>query len=231
MNIGKFLLAGMVVLGLAAPAAADDPALPPNVDVKQLQLLAAFMKTDNFRQYANAAFNDFEVPPLKAECGQLQLTDATLLSWDKQPRFEEKDGRMSLVEGSWVVLGTMDRCGKPAKRRALFTVKGPGSLAPLPLIPGDFFGDLLLEIDARKIVMPGLLAEAPCSDLKQFYFLDVVRLDPPLSYKPPSPPGWKEEWQVEACGKRESVTVEYVHIGGGINISANFPAGAFGKKP
>jgi hypothetical protein len=92
---------------------------------------------------------------------------------------------------------------------------GKNILEPNYLLPGEFRGNLKLETDARRIVLPGLGAFAKCSDITKVTVVDVKQLTPP------SAKGWSETWTAAACGKTVEATVAYVVIEGGMNIVAS----------
>ncbi len=140
--------------------------------------------------------------------------------WNKslpieQPLFIKAGGNFSIEKGAWIALATLDRCGTKVTRRVLLkAVSGKNSLAPTFLLPGEFRGNLQLEVDAVKIVTPALAAAAKCQDLKQLKIVDIKSLTPPVK------DGWSETWTADACGKIVDCAVSYGATGDGMDITA-----------
>lgn len=73
-----------------------------------------------------------------------------------------------------VVHAEFDKCGLTVKRNArLEVMPGANLLKPTPLLPGDFRGDITLERDTVRIVIPVIMVAAKCSDLRSGYVLTL----------------------------------------------------------
>ncbi|MDE1939914.1 MAG: hypothetical protein KGI68_12915 [Alphaproteobacteria bacterium] len=162
-------------------------------------------------------FNKMEPPPLKAQCPALKLSGVNFGSIVVAPTYVTVNGLKYIESGTWIARVYFDACGKKVARRALLkAVGGPNHVVePTSLLPGDFRGDLRLEADAKRIVLPGIMGEAHCGDWSTLYVLDIVSSDPPGSDK------WREVWTAQACGTlvKSDVTYWRDDVRHGINIS------------
>jgi hypothetical protein len=168
-----------------------------------------------YQKFIERNVNEAEVPPLKAQCPILNVVQANLYDIVNQPVFERAGNGANIKSGTWVSVVKVDRCGLSTTRRLLvryvpdqkrFEVQG--------LLPGDFGGNLKLEIDAFKIVTPGLMTAGECQDRTQFWVVDVKPLHPKTAG------GWAETWIAQACQKFVAATVTYSPISGGMNVAA-----------
>jgi len=101
-------------------------------------------------------------------------------------------------------------------RRALLTaVPGKNEFLVTTLLPGDFRGNLGLETDAERVVIPSLMNAAACKDPKQFTMLDIKAVGAA------SAQGWSETWFAQACGKPVSTKVTYTKKTAGFNIATS----------
>jgi hypothetical protein len=157
--------------------------------------------------------NDKEPAPLKAECATLNIVEAKEYQIVQQPTFALQGG-LQFKSGAWVSVFIVDRCGQKARRRLLIRyIPEQNRLEPIELLPGDFFGNLRLEVDAIKIVLPGIMANGMCSDQAQAYILDVHSLGPPMNGR------WSEVWKAQVCGNIVNHRVDYVQDNSGTTIT------------
>lgn len=177
----------------------------------------SYMASPGYLKYLEIVFNQMETPPLKAQCPTLKLSGDNFASIIVPPTYGISDGLRHIESGKWIAHVYFDACGKKVSRRALLeAVGGPNHVVePIPLLPGDFRGDLRLEGDARRIVGASIMAQARCKDWNTIYVLDIVSPDPRDSEK------WRELWTSQACGTVVKTDVTYDGRGGaGISITA-----------
>ena len=72
-------------------------------------------------------------------------------------------------------------------------------------------------MDTLRIVMPGLMARAACTDPKQFYLLDVKNTAAQENGN------WSETWSAEACGRKVIADIQYIKDAKGTQIRATLP--------
>jgi hypothetical protein len=178
----------------------------------------SYLGSPGYEHYLESVFNKMEPPPLKAQCPMLKLAGDNDASIVVPPTFGTSNGLKYIESGEWIARVHFDACGKKVTRRALLkAVGGPNHVVvPTSLLPGDFRGDLRLEADARRIVLPEIMGEAHCKDWSTLYVLDTVSSDPPNSEK------WSEVWTAQACGTPVKTDVMYWHdsTAGGTQIYA-----------
>jgi hypothetical protein len=122
-------------------------------------------------------------------------------------------GNFRIDTGNWVAVAVLDRCGSQVTRRALLkAIPGANQLQPVFLLPGDFRGNLKLEVDAIRIVTPALLAFAKCQEVSKFQVINVTAITPA------SASGWSETWTAIACDTKIDAEVTYTATGDGMNI-------------
>lgn len=188
-------------------------AQPAETDHKAL--FAAYTQSPAYKAYLEKVLNLGEPSTLKAQCPSLHLQEWDKVSIIEQPKFVRTKSNFQMNSGVWVAYTSMDRCGSSVTRRVLLkAVPGKNLIEPTFLMPGDFRGNLRLEVDARRIVFPGIAAYGQCNDPAKLRVLDIKSLTPA------SPQGWSETWIAEACDKTIEVTVTYFAYGNGMNISA-----------
>jgi hypothetical protein len=175
----------------------------------------ALIVSSAYQKFIERNVNEAEAPPLKAQCAILNVVQASLYDIVNQPVFERAGNGANIKSGTWVSVVKVDRCGQSATRRLLVRyVSDQKRFEVQGLLPGDFSGNLKLEIDAFKIVTPGLMAVGRCQDRAQFWVLDVRLL------RPKTANGWAETWIAQACQKFVAATVTYSLISGGMNVAA-----------
>jgi hypothetical protein len=183
-------------------------------------LFSAFTTADAHKVYLEKLFNIDEARRSK-ECPHLNIVE-----WDKtlmieQPKFVRTGSTYKIASGQWMTLAILDRCGTRVTRRILLKAV-PGAKEPqvMFLLPGEFRGNLALELDAKRIVLPGLAAHANCRDSAKLQVMEIK------AYGPASAKGWSETWTANACGSLIDADVSYASPpSGGVNIVAgNFRA-------
>jgi hypothetical protein len=200
-------------LVLAAAFAALPAQAAPLTDA---QIFAAYVKSARHTAFLTKAFNDTEVPPLKAKCAALTIAGLDPPLVIQPPEFAQIGNEYIPSVGRWVQRATLNRCGSKAIRR-LFLVADPqtGDLHAFGLLPGEFAGNLQLEGDARRIVLGGIGGTAHCSDEKKVFVLDTKLTSPARAE------GWTETWTAQACGRMVTADVRYTADATGMNITAS----------
>jgi hypothetical protein len=198
------LLASLVLLALMPPA--DIGAAPTAEEAG----LAAYMAAPEFKTNLAAALIAAEPKRLKASCQTYSVISANEVTIVEPPVFEADGKRMT--SGSWIVVAHLDRCGTDVRRRMLLRMDDHW-IKTYPLLPGDFRGNLKLEIDARGLLSAALAAKGHCADAKSIEVLDVV------NKQPPDDKGWSETWNVDACGTLLDVEMRYAREGEGMKIT------------
>lgn len=209
-HVGFALLKG---LGLAAVlAVAAQAAYVPKTDA---QIFADFVKSPRHRGFLLGAFNKGEPAPLKAKCAKLDapVFDPPMVL--VPATFAQIGNEFIPSTGRWVQRATLNACGTKVMRR-LYLEADPrdGSLHAFPMLPGQFAGNIQLENDSTRIVLPGMMGLAQCKDYKKLYVLDTK-----LTSKPRAE-GWTETWTAEACGRLVTADVVFTADATGMNISA-----------
>jgi len=200
-------------LGLAAVLAA--PAMAAYVPKTDAQIFADYLKSAPYRKYLSDGFNNTEPPPLTAKCAKMELVSTNAPMVQAAPTFAQIGNTYPISTGAWVQRATLNQCGHTVSRR-LFIMADPrdGTLHSRALLPGDFPGNAALENDAPRIVLPGVVVLAKCSDWKKLWVLDTKLTTPA------KPQGWTEAWTVSACGRTVTADVLYVADATGMNITA-----------
>lgn len=204
------LLKGLGLLAVLTVAARA--AYVPKTDA---QLFADYVKASTYKKYLSDAINGTEPPPLKATCAKLDIAaiDPPLVL--VAPEFAQIGNTYPISTGRWVARVTANRCGAKAVRRMLIEADPQtGTIHSRALIPGEFAGNLNLENDAARIVLPAAMGMAKCKDWKSLWVLDT-RLT-----SPPKPQGWTEAWTMQACGRGVTADVSYAADATGMNITA-----------
>jgi len=179
----------------------------------QKALFVSFINSAGYKSYLERIFNLGEPTTLKAECPSLGILEWNKIMMVEQPTFVRSGANYQITSGAWVGMAVMERCGSRVTRRALLkAVPGSNVLQPTFLLPGDFRGNLKLEADAMRIVLPGLMGAAKCTAKSEF--LNV------RSHGPSTPQGWSETWTAAACGRRVDAEVTYSPISCGMNVTA-----------
>jgi hypothetical protein len=199
-------LVAALALGLA-PAQA---ALPSDADI-----FANYIKSAHYQDFILKAFNDVEPPPLKAKCARLTVAALDPPLVVEPPTFAAIGNTYPISTGRWVARATLNRCGAKVIRR-LFLAADPrdGSLHAIPLLPGEFPGNLQLEGDAQRIVLSGMMGVAKCMDSKKVFVLDT-KLTSPAADK-----GWSEAWTALVCGRTMTADGIYTADASGMNVTA-----------
>jgi hypothetical protein len=211
----KLRVIGFVFLLSASPAAAQETnqATPAAADIER-----AYFLNESYRTYVDMSFNDLEPEPLKAGCLRLKILEHTRHAIVRPLQFTKTSTGYSITGGVWIAVPEIERCGRIVKRRVLMAIDSPNHIDPAPLLPGDFRGNLKLEVDARRIVLPGILGKATCQDRKSLHVLDIVNTGSDGNGN------WTETWTAQACGKTVTPSVRYTKDATGTLIEANFPA-------
>ena len=186
-------------------------------EIDHAKMLLAYVNSPGYKSYLERVFNLGEPPLLKAKCATpLKLLESNRLMVVEPPKFMLSNGIYVVNSGSWVGIAVMDRCGSRVVRRALLRAQPNANLLhPTFLLPGDFRGDLRLEVDARRIVLSGVVMVSNCSDNTRIQVEDIKFHGPPTSQ------GWSETWTIEACGRTVDADVKYTTTAGtGTTVSA-----------
>jgi hypothetical protein len=181
----------------------------------QKVLFAGYLNSSGYKTYLEQVFNSAEPAALKEQCPSLRLLESNKFVMVEQPKFVRSGTNYHVETGAWVQVAALDRCGAHVTRRVLLKAD-PNShlLQSKPLLPGDFRGNLKLEFDAIRIVVPAMMAVAKCADLAKTQVLHVA------SRTPPTQQGWSETWIASACRNTVEADVAYTPIAGGMSISA-----------
>ncbi len=212
-RVSRATLAAILSCGFATATANNVLAQNQKLDPK----FVGYLNSPGYQKQLVQFFSEAEPLVRFEKCDSIVLKKARLVEIVQRPTFANAaNGGLNIDGGAWVVAGTMVRCGAKVRRRLfLRATKGKNELRYAPLLPGQFAGNLKLEIDARRIVGAGLMGNAGCKDSKKFKVIDVVSLTPA------SNKGWSEKWIAKACGKRAECTVKYSATASGMNISAS----------
>jgi len=209
-HAGFTFLKGLVSVAIFAVAA--QAAYVPKSDA---QIFADYVKSEHHRAFLLQSFNKFEVPPLKAKCAKLDtpVFDPPMVL--VPATFAQIGNDFIPSTGRWVQRATLNACGTKVMRR-LYLEADPrdGSLHAAPMLPGEFAGNVNLENDSTRIILPGMMGVAQCKDYKKLYVLDTK-----LTSKPRAQ-GWSETWTVQACGRTMTVDGVYTADATGMNINA-----------
>ncbi len=218
-QIPAWAAAAVTLLTCAAwPALAQTAAQPTNE-----QLFQSFLASPAYANFIEQALAGTEPAPFKAECTRLTVVDQPRFAIVRPAAFSVTNGQGAIVDGVWVAFLPVDRCGTKAIRRLLVVVAGPNNLTPSRLLPGDFRGDLRLEADVQRTVLPVLMEVAECQDEKNVFVGDIKTLSA-------TPTAWSEQWFASACGKPASMLVHYTRNGNSIDYTTELPPQA-GQPP
>ena len=181
----------------------------------QKAMFGSYVNSDVYKAFLERVFNLGEPAAMKAGCPALKVIESSRTIILEQPTFVRAGANYNIDTGVWVGTELMDRCGAKVMRRALLkAIPGANNLQPTLLLPGDFPGNLKLEADAKRIVIPGLMGLAKCSDMSKFQMHDIRALTPAAAA------GWSETWLAEACGAKVEAEVTYAATGDGMNVTA-----------
>jgi hypothetical protein len=208
------ILTAVAVASHAAAQSTTAQTPPANADPKAVFL--QYLGSPSYKHLLERVLNAGKPPALKQECPSLQLLEWNKAQIIQQPTFvAAAGGGLNVDSGASVAVVAANRCGSRVIRRALLkAVPGQNFVQPTFLMPGDFRGNLKLELDARRIVFPGLAAFGQCSDATKVQVLDVRPLTPA------SPQGWSETWTAKACDRSVDATVTYSATADGMDIRA-----------
>jgi len=207
-----FRIATWLWLVLAWTTAASSQAPAPD----QKTVFAAYVNSPSYRSMLEEIINAGEAPTSKAQCPQMKIVEWDRTSIVEQPTFvRAANNNYEIDTGAWVGLAILERCGSRVTRRVLLRAEpGLNRFNPTLLLPGDFRGNLKLEMDAKLIVLPMLSGNANCGDFASLRVLDIK------AHGPPSAGSWSETWSAIACGSRIEADVVYTPIAGGMNVTA-----------
>jgi hypothetical protein len=179
----------------------------------QMALLNDFILSPGYQDFLAHTVNDVENIALKAKCGHLLVLEAEKYQIIDQPLFKHFADGDRLISGRWVSVVIVDRCGEKATRRLLVRyVPEQDRFEAQALLPGEFRGNFILELNAFRTVTIEMLADTRCNDRGRLYMLDVKSLGPATDGK------WSEIWTAEACGKIVRQLVRYSTLRDGIDV-------------
>ena len=202
-------------IALAAALAAATAAYAAYVPKTDAQIFADYVKSAKHRAFLLKAYNDTEPPPLKATCAKLEIASLDPPLVLQPAEFAQIGNEYIPSVGRWVQRATLVRCGAKTVRR-LYLEADPrdGSLHALAMLPGEFPGNVQLENDATRIVLPAMMGIAKCGDFKKLFVLDTKLTSPARAQ------GWSEIWTAQACGRTVTADVSYTADATGMNITA-----------
>ncbi len=183
-------------------------ALPADAQVpSQADLIKGFVRSPQVRTAVLNTLSRDEPAALRMHCGVPTVQDVSGASIEQNPVFVREGAGMTFQSGALVVRLATTRCGMPAIRRVLL-LRAPGSenVMTRTLAPGDFPGNLKLEMDTLRIVQPGVIAKARCSADAQAQVLDT------RAVRPMTAQGGVERWVFWACGSAYIADVTYTPI-------------------
>lgn len=201
------MVAGLLLLPALAFAA--EPVSPSQTETKAPALTPAAMleqliASPGYQKFLADLVNSEEPAALRRVCPTVELTNGLAYSIIETPTFSAHAAGDKLESGVWMSVAQVDRCGRPARRRVLIrfdtTLKRFRALA---LVPGDFPGNLALERDTYRAIVPEAATVAACSDPHRVSVLDTRELVP-LTHA-----GGREVWTLIACDKWVAVTVTF----------------------
>lgn len=202
------------VLALLGGMHVPDPVLAQNK--KPDPVFVSYLASAGYRALFIKVVSGYERRIAEPKCLPLELVDLEITEIIDQPKFVRVGEAYNIDSGAWVAKGTMRRCGEEITRRMLArAVPGKNMLLPAALTPGDFQGNLRLEIDTGRLAYPALMHKASCTDNKKIVVTNVKSLTPA------SRKGWSETWSAKACGKVVEVTVTYVADATGMQITVD----------
>jgi hypothetical protein len=226
--------AALLALGAAQPAGAQAqppaaaPAPPPAgapVDPANTeQLFISFLGSQPYLNFIDAALASTEPAVLKAECARMTMREHPRYAVVRPPAFTVANNQGAIVDGVWIAWVPVDRCGVATVRRILIVVAGPNNLTPSRMLPGEFGGDLRLEADVQRTVVPLFMELAQCTDDKAVFVSDIKMLQATQQK-------WTEHWFGNACGKQVAMLVHYTRAGNAINFETELPPDAARATP
>jgi hypothetical protein len=188
----------------------------------QAALLNQFVMSPQAQSAIASAIPNLEPEPLKAQCSALRVLDASRYL-PAQAVFAKQGANWALQSGGVVVVAVVDRCGKRVQRRIVLIRKHPNEPVKLErLTPGDFGGNIKLELDTLRIVMPFATIKAGCPTGTPAYPIDTRNISP-ISHD-----GGEVVWTFWACGKPVEADVHYTPLlKDGALVGMNISAGQF----
>ncbi|MEJ0072455.1 MAG: hypothetical protein WDO24_31425 [Pseudomonadota bacterium] len=206
----RLFLAILVMAACAPRLQAQSPQPDPKA------LFAGYVASEQYRLFLETVFNRGEPQPPKDRCASMKV-----VSWNKYlvldpPTFVRVNGSYKIETGTWVAGAELNRCGKQVMRRAVLkATPGNNGLDATLLLPGDFRGNLQLEEEADRTVVPSLMTAAKCQNGTTFAVLDIK----PSS--PVTPQGWSETWTAQACKTIVTAKITYSKTSTGVNIAVS----------
>lgn len=195
---------------------------PAGAQATNEQLFISFLSSPGYLAFIEQSLAGTDPAPLKAECPRMTVTGQPKYAVVRPAAFTVTNGQGAITDGVWVALVPVDRCGTLTVRRLLIAVTGPNNLSPSRLLPGEFRGDLRLEADVQRTVLPLFVELAQCPDEKAVFISDVKAISE-------TPQAWSEHWSANACGKQVAILVHYARSGNAINFETELPVEA--KQP
>jgi hypothetical protein len=211
-RLSAFVGAALALLVAAAhPAAAQAQAQPTNE-----QLFLSFLQSPAYQNFLDQALAQTDPAVFKAECARMTMRENARWAAVRPASFTVVQGQGAIVDGVWIAWIPVDRCGTPTIRRLLIVVSGPNNLVPTRMLPGEFGGDLRLEADVQRTVLPLFQEMAECRDEKQVFVADI-------KITRQSATAWQEHWLGNACGKPTAILVNYIRRGNSIDFATDLP--------
>jgi len=181
----------------------------------QKALFDGYVSSEPYRRNLETIFNRGEPQPPKNRCPAMKVVTSDRYLLLDPPTFTQVGTSYGITTGAWIAVAELDRCGKRVTRRALLKAEGSNGLDVTLLLPGDFRGNLKLEADAVKAVVPPLMTAAKCQDATKFLVLDIK------SSGPVTPQGWSEIWTAQACDVPVTAKIAYSKTSTGMNVVAS----------
>lgn len=214
----QFLAALTVAVALIAGAAPSARAQAQGQPTNE-QLFVSFLGSPAYANFIDRALQQVEPAPLKAECAVLTVREQPRYAVVRPANFTVTAGQGAITDGVWVAWVPVDRCGTATVRRILVVVAGPNNLTPSRMLPGQFGGDLRLEADVQRTVVPLFQEMAECADEKAVHVRDIKMLAATQQ-------AWTEQWFAKACNKDVAILVKYTRAGNAINFETELPPDA-----
>lgn len=212
--------AGLAMLLASGASPATAQTAPPSNE----QLFQSFLASPAYSNFIEQALAGTEPAPLKAECARLTVVDQPRFAIIRPAGFSVANGQGAITDGVWVAFLPVDRCGVRTVRRLLVVVAGANNLTPSRLLPGDFRGDLRLEADVQRTVLPVMMELAECQDEKNVFIGDIKSVSATAD-------AWSEQWFANACGRPATLLVHYVRNGNAIDYTTELPPQAAQPVP
>ena len=111
--------------------------------------------------------------------------------------------------GSWIEHVAVEGCAKSRRFNVLVSVRQPGAIAIIPMLPGTSHADPVLQKDGAAFAFAA--ARVDPKGCKPIYLVDTDYLGP-LPDKPlvAGKPGWSERWTVAQCDKHTVVDMRFI---------------------